>query len=117
MSKNKIDLSGENVWIKKDYPVLKDVAVNGNKCSFRVGDLPQIVMIELKIDPKIPGQIMYRQSHVIHTPNQAGGYRTSRPWAKTIVAALRLAIEGIVSRYEEAIKEGEKPDPSWLEQY
>ena len=61
-------------------PLLRDVRVSDNLYSFRIGELPQIVTVELGKRRKL-GRFRWKQSHVLHTPLQAGGYRTSEPSA------------------------------------
>lgn len=99
-----------------DDKLLKNVQVDGNRYSFQIGELPQTVTVELATRRK-HGMIWWKQSHVINTPVQAGAYRTSRPSGDYEAYALHLAISGLTSYYKQAVKEGHKPEPNWLEPY
>jgi hypothetical protein len=53
-------------------------------------------------------------SHAIKTPEQAGPYITSRPWAEEIEYALYRAICSITDHYKNAINKGHRPTKQWL---
>jgi hypothetical protein len=59
----------------------------------------------------------YRVSHVIHTPMQLDGYRTSTPFADTWEDAFHKAIRGLTSFYQLAVARGHVPSEAWLETY
>lgn len=81
--------------------------------AVRVGELDTIVIISL-------GRFMngemtkFSVSHSIHTPTQAGPYRTSKPFAESPAYALHRAISGLTSYYRDAVKDGHKPSEMWL---
>jgi hypothetical protein len=81
--------------------------------NFTVGDLETVITIRLYQD--LDGRsVHFRQSHFIHTPTQAGPYRTSRPWNDDEGAALNQAVTSITQYYGEAVKAGHEPKESWL---
>ena len=78
-----------------------------------IGSLDTPVFIELGrflTDDRVKFQI----SHSIHTPVQAGPYRTSLPFGDDAGYALHRAISGLTSYYREAVDAGHEPDESWL---
>jgi hypothetical protein len=81
--------------------------------AIKVGTLQTTIYIEL-------GRFQSREttkfevSHSIHTPIQAGPYRTSRPIGDYWAYALHLAVDGIVSYYRQAVDAGHTPSESWL---
>jgi hypothetical protein len=56
-------------------------------------------------------------THAIHTPVQAGPYRTSRPYWDDPAYALEMTINGFTRYYEDAVGAGHTPNPSWLVDY
>lgn len=59
----------------------------------------------------------FQVSHAIHTPTQAGPYRTSRPWADYPAYALHQAVSGLTMYYRQAVEEGHQPNDNWLVEY
>ncbi len=57
---------------------------------------------------------MFRVSHAIHTPSQAGPYRTSTPHGGYPAYALHKAVSGLPLYYKNAVKDGHVPSESWL---
>lgn len=53
-------------------------------------------------------------SHHVHTPEQAGPYLTSHPWARTESEAITHAIRGFRMYIVGAINAGHSPSDSWL---
>ena len=84
--------------------------------AIKVGSLSPVITIEL-------GRFMnsdttkFIVSHAIHTPEQAGPYRTSKPFDDYPAYALHRAVDGITSYYRSAVKAGHKPKDSWLVDY
>jgi hypothetical protein len=82
----------------------------------RIGSIPTIVTIEL-------GRHMYSDetkvsvSHVIHTPPQAGPYRTSRTFWDDPEYALLMTLSGLTQYYNAAVRAGHTPSSSWLVPY
>ncbi len=69
--------------------------------------------ITIEITPK--GEYWgFLVSHAIHTPLQAGPYWTSRPFDDTPQDALRRAITGLESYYNQAVSHGYTPSENWL---
>ncbi|MFJ1470124.1 hypothetical protein [Massilia orientalis] len=98
---------------------LKDELITGSrrvKDTFyvRVGSLKTEISISLR---RGEFGIEFSQSHVIKTPMQIDGYRTSRPWNDTPGSALRQAITGLTQYYNAATRAGHVPDESWLIPY
>jgi hypothetical protein len=80
----------------------------------RIGSLKTEIAISLR---RSEFGIEFSQSHVIKTPLQIDGYRTSRPWNDTPGRALHQAITGLTQYYEAATQAGHQPDESWLLPY
>jgi len=80
----------------------------------RVGSLKTEIAISLR---RSEFGIEFSQSHVIKTPLQIDGYRTSRSWNDTPGSALRQAITGLTQYYGAATRAGHAPDESWLLPY
>jgi hypothetical protein len=81
--------------------------------SIRLASLQTIISIEL-------GRFLtsdktkFIVSHSIHTPEQAGPYRTSVPFGDDPAYALHRAIDGLTSWYKIAVEKGHKPREEWL---
>jgi hypothetical protein len=82
----------------------------------RIGELQQEIEIQLGREMDNDGT-HFRVSHAIHTPVQAGPYRTSRPWGDDPPYALSQAVSGLTMYYRQAIKEGHQPTDGWLVEY
>jgi hypothetical protein len=80
----------------------------------RIGSLKTEIAISLR---RGKFGIEFSQSHVIKTPQQSDGYRTSRPWNDTPGSALRQVITGLTQHYEAATRAGYLPNESWLIPY
>lgn len=83
------------------------------RLTARFGDLQTVVRFRFYREPGCDG-VWWDQSHHVHTPSQAGPYRTSRPWGDDLEYAVSLAINGIRSYYEQALHEGHTPQEAWL---
>jgi hypothetical protein len=59
-------------------------------------------------------RIKFSVSHSIHTPLQAGPYRTSISFRDDPGYTLHLAISGLTEHYRQAVRAGHTPDESWL---
>lgn len=79
---------------------------------FRIGQLQ--TPITLLVRKPYRGRVVYEISHAIKTPLQGMPYLTSHPQAETRQWALWRALEGVIGHYREAVREGHKPDESWL---
>ena len=81
--------------------------------EFRIGDLDTIVTVEVS---RLPAreEAVYRRSHDIHTPVQAGPYHQSRPYWDSVPYALHQAIDSLTSYYRDAVKAGHTPNENWL---
>lgn len=84
--------------------------------EIQIGTIPTIVTIELGRHMN-NDETKVNLSHVIHTPVQAGPYRTSRPYWDDPEYALQQTISGFTQYYNEAVSAGHTPDPSWLVPY
>jgi hypothetical protein len=82
--------------------------------TFRLRELSR-TKIAIRIYREPDGRFYFEQSHYIHTPLQASAYTTSIQWTDSEEGALRSAIDTITSYYRQAIEEGHKPSPDWLE--
>ena len=81
----------------------------------RIGTLATAVTIELR--PAESGEMTeFVVSHAIHTPTQAGPYRTSLPFGDYPAYALHKAISGLTSYYRDAVRQGHQPSEDWLVQ-
>jgi len=80
----------------------------------RIGSLKTEIAISLR---RGEFGIEFTQSHVIKTPLQLDGYRTSRPWNDTPGSALRQVITGLTQHYDAATRAGHSPDENWLLPY
>lgn len=56
----------------------------------------------------------FEVSHHVHTPTQAGPYRTSRTWSETEESAVGKAISTTTTFLKEAIAKGHAPRDEWL---
>lgn len=81
--------------------------------SIKIGKLETIVEIDLG-RLLTSDRVKFRVSHSIHTPLQAGPYRTSRFIEDDAAYALHRAIDGLTSYYKQAVKDGYTPKESWL---
>ena len=59
-------------------------------------------------------RVKFHVSHSIHTPLQAGPYRTSKPFDDDAPYALHRAINGLTSYYRDAVNAGHEPEEGWL---
>lgn len=81
--------------------------------SIRVGSLQTMVHIDLG-RLLTSNHVKFQVSHAIHTPTQAGPYRSSRFIEDDAAYALHRAIDGLTSYYRDAVKAGHEPQESWL---
>ena len=81
--------------------------------KFYLGTLKHEITIRLFV-PFQSQQILFEQSHFIHTPTQLGAYETSRPWNDNVYAAINQVLQGFTEYYNSAIRAGYEPDDSWL---
>ena len=81
--------------------------------AIRIGTLQTTVFIELGRFRTGP-MTKFRASHAIHTPVQAGPYRTSKRFDDDWEYALFRAVDALLSHYREAIAAGHQPEESWL---
>jgi hypothetical protein len=79
----------------------------------RIGDLNTIVTISLRRFMN-DDRTRFIVSHAIHTPSQAGPYKTSVQVADDPAYALHRAVSGLTDYFREAIKAGHKPAETWL---
>ncbi|OAQ20033.1 hypothetical protein [Thermosulfurimonas dismutans] len=98
--------------------IFKDEIINEAKVlvseyKFSLDGISKTITIKIYKNIRT-GYYEFYQSHFIHTPLQAGPYITSRPWNDTEDLALNQAISGFTQFYNAAIKNGYKPDDSWL---
>lgn len=82
--------------------------------TFRLRELSR-TKITIRIYQEPDDRFYFDQSHYIHTPPQASAYTTSIQWANSESQALQQAVSTIASYYRQAIEEGHKPSPDWLE--
>jgi hypothetical protein len=81
--------------------------------AIRIGELETVVFIEL-------GRLLtndavkFNVSHSIHTPIQAGPYRSGRFIEDDAGYALHRAIDALTSWYRQAVQEGCRPQENWL---
>src|ERR1035438_8698860 len=81
--------------------------------QFQLKDIP--IPITIRLYRRLGTDVIeFRQSHYIRTPVQAGRYRTDSSWGENEAAALRRAIQTLVSFYEDAVRVGKAPAESWL---
>ena len=82
--------------------------------QFLIGSLQQRITVRLYQSLE-RNWIEFEQSHFINTPLQIDAYRTSTPYGDDEDDALRLAVGFcLVQWYEQAVREGHRPDESWL---
>lgn len=81
--------------------------------AIRVGTLKTLVFIELRRLLN-SDHIEFNVSHSIHTPVQAGPYRTSRTFEDDAAYALHRAVDGLTTYYRQAVSAGHTPQESWL---
>jgi hypothetical protein len=81
--------------------------------EIQLGTLSPIITIELgrHMDSDETKAMV---SHAIHTPVQAGPYRTSRPFWDYPAYALHMAVSAFTQYYGDAVKAGHTPQDSWL---
>src|SRR3990170_7432279 len=82
------------------------------ECNFLLGSLATRVCIRLHVGED--GLYSWEQSHFIRTPLQIDAYRTSCPSSDTEERAWRAAFRTLTQQYEWALREGYKPENSWL---
>ena len=81
--------------------------------AIRIGSLKTIVYIDLG-RVRSGETTKFRVSHAIHTPVQAGAYRTSIPTGDDWEYALHRAVQGLLSYYKDAVEAGHQPKETWL---
>lgn len=81
--------------------------------AVKLGTLETTIFIELGRFLQSE-HVKFDVSHSIHTPTQAGPYRTSKNWDDDAGYALHRAISGLTSYYKDAVKAGHRPAESWL---
>lgn len=81
--------------------------------EIQIGSIPTIVTIELGRHMESDETKVWA-SHSIHTPLQAGPYRTSRPYWDDPAYALQQTISAMTDWYDQAVKAGHQPKESWL---
>lgn len=82
--------------------------------EFKVGELDPTITVEIS---RYPSTEMFRYSisHAIHTPTQAGPYRSSRTYGYDSAAyTLHMAISSITQYYNDAVSHQHSPSDSWL---
>jgi len=79
-----------------------------------VGELTQQVRIRIWKGCKGASNYCYTQSHYVHTPLQAGPYRSNAIFADDEASALQLAVRSLTTFYDEAVGANRQPDDSWL---
>lgn len=73
------------------------------------------VRIKIYRSNALPSQPFHFQvSHLVHTPDQASPYLTSRSFAETEVDAIDRAISTTTSFLKTAIRNGHEPSGDWL---
>lgn len=93
--------------------VIEKFETSGEEYSFWLKDIDVPIKVMLTVNPA-SGGYNFHLSHYIHTPNQIGPYRPSRPWGDDKAYALRLAVTAITQYYKEAVKAGHQPSAGWL---
>ena len=84
--------------------------------EIQIGSIPTIVTIELGRHMN-SDETKVIVSHAIHTPVQAGPYRTGRPYWDDPEYALQQTISGLTDYYNQAVSAGHSPDVTWLVPY
>ncbi len=84
--------------------------------EIRIGSIPTVISIELGRH-MTSDETKVWVSHAIHTPVQAGPYRTSRPYWDDPEYALQQTISGFTEYYNQGVKAGHTPSASWLVPY
>ena len=81
--------------------------------KFELGEIP--VEITIRMYQQLKGnKVEFTQSHFIHTPKQAGPYKTSIPIKDYEAEALHQVVSAFSNYYSQAVSAGCKPSPSWL---
>jgi hypothetical protein len=60
------------------------------------------------------GKVGFEQSHYMHTPVQAGPYITDVTGGDDETNVIQRAVTTLTRFYNDAVREGHKPDDSWL---
>ena len=96
-----------------DEPSISHAAQLQSEFTVQVGDLgPQV---RFRVWRLIKGVGFYfTQSHYIHTPLQAGPYRTNATYAESEADALHLAGQTLHRFYDDAVRAGKVPAEDWL---
>jgi len=84
--------------------------------SIWLKDIPVEIKISLSVNG-IQGGFNYIISHAIKTPEQAGPYRSDRPWGDYDAYALHMAVASVADPYNSAVKNGYQPAANWLIPY
>ncbi len=84
--------------------------------KIQIGTIATIISIQLSRH-MTTDETKVSVSHAIHTPVQAGPYRTSQPYWDDPEYALKRTISSLTDYYNEAIKGGHAPASSWLVNY
>jgi hypothetical protein len=92
--------------------VLRDVTLRGCVISFRLGQLPQAVTIELRKERT--AHVWWTQSHIIQTPRQRAPARPTLCMGASFEEAFRLPVEDLVWHYTDAVSAGFEPESGWL---
>jgi hypothetical protein len=84
--------------------------------KIQIGTIPTIISIVLGRHMTTDETKVW-VSHAIHTPVQAGPYRTSQPYWDDPEYALKRTVSGLTDYYRQATEGGHIPAASWLVDY
>lgn len=92
---------------------IADVAVLVREVRVRIGVLPRSVTVRIYYDGRSTKPYSYELSAVMKTA-AAREVRSVESNAATEGDALRLAVRLLTQDYEDAVRNGQMPDDSWL---
>jgi hypothetical protein len=102
----------ENIGIGQNN-VIENLRRVVNGYQFNLRGTSIVITVNLK-EIKKTGKFVFKQSHFIHTPVQAGPYETGHSWGNGEKETLDNALRTFTMFYGDAVIAGHKPNDSWL---
>ena len=97
----------------QSYEIVTEARECVAEIQFALGEIMETITLKVFWEPSL-NCYSFQHSHLIHTPTQAGPYRTSRPFADTKEQAIEEAMRGFREFYSGAVEAGHTPSSGWL---
>lgn len=101
--------------VSTDAEILTILEADPSKGRVRVRLKGLATPVSITVSPAVgPGEVRLRMSHAVHTPLQAGPYRTSRDVFDDQATALQHGRWALTHFYSIAVAAGHPPSDEWL---